>query len=165
MSRADLPEETVSAKFRSIESRLAILERGTSTRYGIYTPVLTAATTNPSIGGGSVQGDFIVTGRMVRCWVRISFGSGTTAGSGVYYVSTPVAMDTTFANRRVGVGTAFNFSPSEYSAVMVHQDGVNNRLNFSFPSPSGVLQYVDNNDPFTWVNGSELNFFATYLSA
>jgi hypothetical protein len=61
-----------------------------------YTPDLTAVTTNPTLGTGwGRTGSYTQVGRMVTGWGRITFGtSGTNAGSGVYIVQLPVAMET-----------------------------------------------------------------------
>jgi hypothetical protein len=57
-----------------------------------YTPVLTASTTNPTLGtGGSVSGRYIKLGKTVIGQAAIVFGSsGVNAGSGTYYVSLPI---------------------------------------------------------------------------
>jgi hypothetical protein len=54
-----------------------------------YTPSWTAASVNPSIGNGSLQGWYKVVGK--TCFVRgnIVMGSTTTFGSGEWYVSMP----------------------------------------------------------------------------
>jgi hypothetical protein len=65
---------------------------------GSYTPVLTAGTTNPTLGVGAVQSGWwkrvdslIIGGAFIR------FGtSGAAAGSGGYFISLPFAADTTF---------------------------------------------------------------------
>jgi hypothetical protein len=62
-----------------------------------YTPLLTASTTPPTLGTGSVQlGRFWqhpITG-MVVCHITIRFGtSGTNAGSGTYLIELPTAVD------------------------------------------------------------------------
>jgi len=57
-----------------------------------YTPVLTAATTNPVLGTGSqASSDFIQIGKTVHYKGVIKFGtSGATFGSGNYSISIPV---------------------------------------------------------------------------
>jgi hypothetical protein len=58
-----------------------------------YTPVLTASTTNPTLGTGStVIGSYAQIKNVVIYRFYIGFGtSGVNAGSGFYYVSLPVA--------------------------------------------------------------------------
>lgn len=57
-----------------------------------YTPALTAATTNPTLGSGSgVSGVYQQIGKLVVVQLKIQFGtSGVNAGSGLYSISVPV---------------------------------------------------------------------------
>jgi hypothetical protein len=55
-----------------------------------YTPTLTASTTNPVIGNGSIAGRYMNTGATIFGEIRIIAGtSGFTRGLGVYKVSLP----------------------------------------------------------------------------
>lgn len=75
-----------------------------------YTPVVTGATTNPTLGTGSVvEGRYVQNGTIVTCWFGIQFGtSGTAAGSGEIRVSLPVNMLTTGTTVPIGFGSGFN---------------------------------------------------------
>ena len=73
-----------------------------------FTPALTAATTNPTLGtGGSTAGRY---GRIQKVVVGIglvSFGTaGTAAGSGLYYVSLPITAR--FAGEVIGDWQAYD---------------------------------------------------------
>lgn len=73
-----------------------------------YTPALTATTTSPTLGSGSVvAGRYYqdpITG-MVDVNIRITFGtSGTNAGSGTYLVSLPIAIDRLTTGTTLGTG-------------------------------------------------------------
>lgn len=58
-----------------------------------YTPVLTAVTTNPTLGAGSAQvGRYLQLGKLVAFSARIVFGAAPNAGNGNYELSLPVAM-------------------------------------------------------------------------
>jgi hypothetical protein len=63
----------------------------TMSGYTAYTPVLTASTTNPTLGtGSSVVGSYQKIGKTINFRVQITFGtSGVNAGSGFYFVSLP----------------------------------------------------------------------------
>jgi hypothetical protein len=65
---------------------------GTATAWTSYTPALTASTTNPTLGTGSVvAGKYKQIGKTVFGWAKLQFGtSGVAAGSGVYRISLPV---------------------------------------------------------------------------
>lgn len=80
-----------------------------------FTPSWTAATTNPTIGNGSISGKYTWLGRCVAFEVNINFGSTTTFGSGYYTISLPVNTGKTIAN----VGSVFvgNGLGSYYAGV------------------------------------------------
>lgn len=59
-----------------------------------YTPTWTAATTNPTLGNGTLEGHYIKAGRLVVFRVRLTFGSTTTVGDGTYTFSLPTAAST-----------------------------------------------------------------------
>lgn len=96
-----------------------------------YTPALTATTTDPTLGTGSVAtGRYFQFGKFVIANFAIKFGtSGTNAGSGAYRVSLPVPC-TTLANTNsfvVGYGHIRNpnegflgLGPSAYRGVTFH---------------------------------------------
>ncbi|MFB7219333.1 hypothetical protein [Streptomyces sp. NPDC056227] len=54
-----------------------------------YTPTWTAATTNPTIGNGTLTGRYIKVGRTVTVSLLLIPGSTTTYGSGVYLFGLP----------------------------------------------------------------------------
>jgi hypothetical protein len=55
-----------------------------------WTPTWTAATTNPSIGNGSLYGRYCVIGKLITAKIFLQFGSTTTAGSGAYLFTYPI---------------------------------------------------------------------------
>jgi hypothetical protein len=69
---------------------------GSGMTYTGYTPALTAATTNPTLGSGSsAAGRYTQNGKLVHAYGAVTFGtSGTNAGSGNYAISLPVTMRT-----------------------------------------------------------------------
>ena len=60
-----------------------------------YTPVLTAATTNPNIGStGTISGYWARNGHKIDFWVAIAMsGTGFSAGSGLYSITLPFPAD------------------------------------------------------------------------
>src|SRR5215208_3695550 len=57
---------------------------------GSYTPVLTATTTNPSLGtGGALTGKYYKIFDQVWIWGEFRFGVGAAIGSGTYQISIP----------------------------------------------------------------------------
>lgn len=56
-----------------------------------YVPSWTATTTNPTLGNGTLTGKYLQAGKLVIFRIELTIGSTTTAGSGVYSLSLPVA--------------------------------------------------------------------------
>lgn len=78
--------------------------------WSTYTPVLTADTTNPSLGSvPTVVGRYAQFGKTV-VWMAsfITGGTGISAGSGSYHISLPVAQRGAFSN--IGQGWIYNGS-------------------------------------------------------
>ena len=116
-----------------------------------YTPTWTAATTNPAIGNGTIEGRYSQNGKTVHGYVRIKAGSTTTFGSGGWRVSLPVqprtALDTTEA---YAVGTAYY----ENDGIQGYTNGAQCRLRHN--GTTWVLDMIYNNaevtssNPFSW---------------
>ncbi|MEU9332002.1 hypothetical protein AB0D49_02430 [Streptomyces sp. NPDC048290] len=56
-----------------------------------YTPTWTAATTNPSIGDGTLTGKYAVVGKVCHFTTLVTFSTTTTYGSGGYTLGLPMA--------------------------------------------------------------------------
>lgn len=82
----------------------------------VYTPVLTASTTDPTLGSGMGVGGYVQAGKLVLFRATITFGSGMTAGSGTYWVSLPVTVSATMPlHAPIGRATFFDTSaPNVY---------------------------------------------------
>lgn len=61
-----------------------------------YTPTWTSSPTNPTIGNGVLLGRYFKLGRTVSISITLQFGSTTTAGSGGWAFSLPVAPQTVY---------------------------------------------------------------------
>jgi hypothetical protein len=55
-----------------------------------YTPSLTASTTNPSLGNGTIAGAYSQVGKTISFGIDLRIGSTTTRGVGRWYLSLPV---------------------------------------------------------------------------
>lgn len=62
-----------------------------------YTPTWTAATTNPTIGNGTIAGRYMAAGKYITFEIQIVMGSTTTYGAGAYSLTLPVAPQTSAA--------------------------------------------------------------------
>ena len=130
---------------------------GTSWAWQSWTPTLTGASTNPTLGTNSVaEGRYTQIGKTVICQIDIKFGtSGTNAGSGTYYISLPVAAKTAISGYQVmpigflraldasaGYGAVF-FPEVETSttAQLVYYQGIGG---------TGPASGVAHNNPWAW---------------
>lgn len=130
-----------------------------------WTPALTAATTNPTLGtGSSVDGRYFQIGKLVIASFTIQFGtSGFSAGSGEYRVSLPVAADTTNLTAGAPMGFASGFNPKgAYSAMRVSSTTVR----FWIETAGTYLSSTTSGGGAdTWGSGSQLWGVLTYEAA
>lgn len=128
-----------------------------------YTPSLTAATTNPTLGSGStVEGRWCRIGSTVHVVVNIVFGtSGTSAGSGKYRVSLPAPMSADLpAFASVGAGRLFD--GAQHHLIEVSRDDTSTTL-VSFPVNGAGRTGAT--VPFAWGASDSIAFHCTYEAA
>jgi hypothetical protein len=128
-----------------------------------YNPSWTASVTNPVIGNGTITGRYKQIGKTVFVVVKISMGTSTTYGSGIWRISLPV--------------NAF----ATYSAILPTtflDDGINWFQGTSYTEYGGSTSYVtpvldrgttgsaavDFATPFTWGASDALTFSGSYES-
>lgn len=135
--------------------------------YTAYTPVLTASTTNPTLGTGSVaSGRYIRRGKEVSGHATIIFGtSGVAAGSGTYFISLPVAQRTADAGspplrRSLGTAELFDSSASTPAAAMTITPASNPNV-AAIRVFSGVNP-VGDNVPWTWAASDRIQITFKY---
>lgn len=65
--------------------------------FDTWTPSIDASVTDPTLGSGAVQeGRYLKIGKLYLCYAQVKFGtSGTSAGSGNYYLTLPATANTT----------------------------------------------------------------------
>lgn len=85
-----------------------------------YTPVWTAATTNPVIGNGTILGRYMKIGRTVIGHINLTMGSSTTYGAGDYSFTLPGAGAASGASL---VGTAQLLAGSRWAGHVVLGSG------------------------------------------
>ena len=116
-----------------------------------YTPVWTAASVNPVIGNGSLQGWYKVIGK--TCFVRgnIVIGSSTTFGSGEWYVSMPFTAS--HADAILMTANLLDNGSAWYNAVLNGaRAGFNFKTAIQYQSTGGTALDVNATQPFTWAN-------------
>ena len=90
-----------------------------------WTPALTASTTNPTLGTGSVQaGRYGRIQKTVFGHAVIAFGTaGVAAGTGFYFISLPITAQNAVAT--IGSGWILDSSTSLVRHVILYSDTVN----------------------------------------
>lgn len=130
-----------------------------------YTPALTAASSNPTLGSGSTaQGLWTQQGGIAMVWWDIGFGSsGVGAGSGIYRVSLPVDIAPgALARISVGSGVALDSSVATDLGSSVFT------CRMAAGLPDRVVMAVEESTlvtaaaPFAWAAGDSLTGFCAY---
>lgn len=55
-----------------------------------YTPAWSSSGTQPVLGNGTLTGKYVQTGKFVTCSGKLTYGSTTTFGTGIYAITLPV---------------------------------------------------------------------------
>jgi len=132
-----------------------------STAWTSYTPVWTAAASNPVIGNGTITGQYKVIGK--TCFVRgnIAMGSTTTFGSGEWYVSMPFTSsnaDAILLNANIlDNGTAW------YNGLIAGaRAGFNFKSAIQYQNAGGTTDSLSPSTPFIWTNGDRFLWNGSY---
>jgi hypothetical protein len=130
-----------------------------------WTPVLSATTTNPTIGTGNIRtGQYQKVGTLVNVQFRIVFGtSGVAAGSGVYRFDLPITPSLLSGNfDPIGHGVIYDTSTGDFRVVaLVGVGGSTVEMYFN-----GTTNFfVTNAQPWTWAASDILNGQLTYRAA
>lgn len=132
-----------------------------------YTPVLTATTTNPTLGSGSSQvGAYTAIGKIIVGYGTITFGtSGVNAGSGEYQVTFPKDCPEFFSSA-LGISYINDSSLSDIYVASFFQsigDNANQARLRLREGESG--QFVSDKTPFTWNTNDQIRFVFEYEAA
>lgn len=139
-------------------------------RWDTWTPVLDATVTRPELGvGGGAAGRWDRAGRMVECDVLILFGSsGTSAGSGDYSITPPIAADTSISNKIVGNFRINDSSTSKFMEGWVFQAAASDfRMGYvtTKSSAGDTGANVGAAAPWAWSTSDALNLWLSYEAA
>lgn len=118
-----------------------------------YTPVWTAATTNPVLNNGTLTGKYCQIGKLVFVKFRLVIGSTTTLGSGDWSISLPLGPSASHANLET-----FFSCPSLCAGAYRHDIG-------TFPSGASTFlmigvaagSFYKSTIPAAWVSGNFIN--------
>jgi hypothetical protein len=124
-----------------------------------YTPALTATTTNPSIGNGSITGAYSQQGKTVAFSIDLRVGSTTTRGVGRWYLSLPVPP---VARLQAATVYLYVVGVGEYVGSAKIEGGIINNIQIS---TSTHAQALSHSLPATLPAGSPLIITGTYEAA
>ncbi len=122
-----------------------------NTSWTAYTPQWTAASVNPSIGNGTLEGWYKVIGK--TCFVRgnIVMGSTTTFGTGEWYISMPFTAS--HADAILMTANLLDNGSAWYNATLNGaRAGFNFKTAIQYQSTGGTAVDVRSNQPFTWAS-------------
>jgi hypothetical protein len=132
-----------------------------NTSWNSYTPVWTAASSNPVIGNGSIEGWYKVIGK--TCFVRgnIVMGTTTTFGSGEWYVSMPFTAS--HADAILMSANLLDNTSAWYNAVVNGaRAGFNYKAPLQYQAVSGTANDVNATQPFTWASTDRFLWNGSY---
>jgi len=132
------------------------------TGWTAYTPQWTAASSNPVINNGTIEGYYKVIGK--TCFVRgnIAMGSTTTFGSGEWYVSMPFTAS--HADAILMTVTLLDNGSAWYNATMAGaRAGFNHKAPIQYQNISnGTANDVNSTQPFTWASTDRFIWNGSY---
>lgn len=128
-----------------------------------YTPTWTASTTNPTIGNGTITGEWWTIGnKFLRVVITITVGSATTVGSGNYSIGLPSAGGTPAAGHKAVTGCFFDTSAPNTYVIAGTINGTNTMALTNGGFPVGNLT---NAAPVVPATGDQYHFDIEYRLA
>jgi len=129
-----------------------------------YTPTWTAATTNPSIGNGTLAGRYTQIGKTCVLVIGLTMGSTTTYGSGNWSFSLPKTAKNTSGINFLGVAHIRKVGTANYERVAQISPSLSTTVinMFTDPTPGSNSQSISATVPFTWGDGDTLGVEITY---
>lgn len=138
-----------------------------SAAWNSYVPLLSSSGTQPNITYTVQRGGYTQIGRLVVGWARLIMNVVTTPGTGVYYLSLPVAASTAMLTDNITVGSGWIFDNSgvdlKVVSALILPDSTH--VEFFFNGTGGVNYQVNATIPWTWANGDQFDIIFMYESA
>lgn len=134
---------------------------GSQIPWSSYTPTWTASSVNPSIGNGSITGNYAIIGKTCFVRVRVAMGTTTTYGSGAWYFSLPVTAASPYGV--IMPATMLDNGNNWYSGLVNGgRLGDTTKSEIQWQNTSGVSVGLTSTIPFTWGSSDELEFNGSY---
>ncbi len=120
-----------------------------------YTPSLTSTSGSPSVGSGTLDGKYRQLGKTVEVRIALTWGAGTTYGTGNPSISLPV---TPLEYPQVAYAVLQDFGTNTFTAGAIFES-------VSKVTPVSASGALTNTSPFTWATNDKLVISATYEAA
>ena len=132
--------------------------------WGTYTPAWTSDGTQPSIGDGSISGNFcVLVGNMVSVRIIGGMGSTSTYGTGQYFWSLPFPFHADWPSFMfAGTCWMYDNSGAVGRTGMCRRNAATNTVAM-WPDSAG--SYAGATVPFTWANLDQFTLDFTYKAA
>ncbi len=131
---------------------------GLGSGWTAYTPTWTAASVNPAIGNGTLNGRYLQIGKMVFVDIALTCGSSTTFGTGAYSFALPVTASDTVGQTMTAMltdsGTAFYGGRALLATTATLQI-----------TTEGSPTAVGTAAPFTWAQNDAIKITGFYVAA
>jgi hypothetical protein len=131
---------------------------GTFTDWTSHSVAWTAVSVNPSIGNGSLLGQYMQVGKLVVYGVSVGWGSSTTNGTGAWRFDLPVTADSSY--EQVFAGAAF--ANDTGTAFRVGAAIFNSATQLIVSHHGDTAGGWGGTVPHTWANGDTLRFSIAY---
>ena len=159
-------DETVIRRLTALErevERLRVKEQPIVV-WTAYTPTWTAATTNPSIGNGTLAGRYTQIGKTCVLVIGLTAGSTTTFGSGNWSFSLPKTAKNVSGINFYGVAHIRKAGTANYERIAQISPKLSTTVinMFTDPTPGSNSQSISATVPFTWGDGDSLGIEITY---
>jgi hypothetical protein len=119
-----------------------------------FQPTWTGSISNPSLGNGTLTGEFFISNGMCQVTINLIAGSTTTFGSGVWSFTLPVTSRSLYVQRgsalALDAGTLYYAGTADASGAVVQA---------TFDQTNTQAQSTV---PFTWANGDSLTLTVSY---
>jgi hypothetical protein len=160
-AKVEVVGSTLLSGSLTVTGSVTINDSDITSAWTSYTPVWTAAAINPSIGNGTITGNYKVIGK--TCFVRgnLVIGSTSTLGTGEWYVSMPFdAVDYDTIQIAVSIldsGTAW------YNALMNGaRAGFVSKSAVQYQTVGGTTNSISTGNPIAWAPGDRFTWNGSY---
>lgn len=134
-----------------------------------YSVAWTATTTNPSLGNGTLVGQYMKIGTKCEIFIKLVIGSTTNKGSGTYKFSLPFTAATITNSEPGSLNASFSraSTPNHGQGDVLLQNGANTTDQVWFPNASvvGDANVWTDSSPWTPASTNVFRIWGTYQTA